>query len=48
MREEIFQGLSKKERQFLVLVVSEKSLELCPERNFKGKQLEVGEERRGC
>lgn len=31
-----------------MVVVSEKGLELCPERNFKGKQLDVGEERKGC
>lgn len=30
------------------MVVLEKSLQLCPERNFKGKHLEVGEEGKGC
>lgn len=47
-REENFQDLPRKERQFLVLVVSEKSLELHPKRNFKGKWLKVGKERKGC
>lgn len=45
--QENFQNLPKKERQFLVLVVSEKSLEFCPKSNFKGKQLEMGKEGKG-
>lgn len=44
MRGESVQGLPRNARQFLALVVSE----LCPKRNFKGKQLEVGEEGKGC
>lgn len=44
LRGESVQGLPRNARQFLALVVSE----LCPKRNFKGKQLEVGEEGKGC